>query len=117
VNRVGTKHVCVIDGDVLEFETITNDFGPDRIAYGEHLPRNAFVDDFAAYYVLEAAGTGTRLRYELHFRPKPFPRRFLAPLVRLRFNRLVPSVLAAIKESAESDQGHSLEPDRSLVPA
>lgn len=31
VNSAGTRHQCVIDGDLIEFETVTGDFGPDKL--------------------------------------------------------------------------------------
>jgi hypothetical protein len=101
VNRVGTKHSCVIGGALLEFDTITGDFGEGRVVYGERVLNSPLVDDLAAYYMLQAEDTGTRLRLELHYRPKPFPRLLLAPLFRYRFSRLAPRIVAAIKEAAE----------------
>lgn len=102
VTRVGTRHHCVIGGDLIEFETITSDFGEDRLVYGERIPDNPFVDDFASYYVLESEGTGTCLRLEVHYRSKPFPRNLLAPIFRYRFGRRMPVLLDAIKEEAEA---------------
>ena len=104
VNRVGTRHVCVIGGDLIEFETITNDFGEERLVYGERMPDNPFVDDFASYYVIEPEGTGTRLRLEIHYRSKSFPRSLLAPMFRYRFGRRMPGMLDGLKELAEAHE-------------
>ena len=104
VNRVGTRHQCVIGGDLIEFETITNDFGEKRLVYGERIPDNPLVNDFALYYVLRSEGGGTRLDCEVHYRPKPFPRNLLAPLFRFRFGRRMPALLDAIKEEAEATE-------------
>jgi len=38
VNRVGTRHQCFIDGGLIEFETVTGNFGPDSLL-GRQLPR------------------------------------------------------------------------------
>jgi hypothetical protein len=104
MNRVGTKHLCVIGGNLIEFETITDDFGKDRRVYGEHIPNNPLVDDFACYYIVTEEGGGSRVSFELHYRPKPFPRNFLAPLLRRRFAKIAPALLAALKEVAEAEE-------------
>lgn len=102
INRVGTKHHCVIGGDLIEFETVTDDFGEGRMAYGERLLNPPLVADCAAYYVVEPEGEGTRLRMEVHYQPRSFPRSLLAPLFRFGFRRRLPKVLRAIKEAAEA---------------
>ncbi len=56
LNRVGTWHRCVIGGDLIEFETVTNDFGAGRRVYGERLPGNPLVDDHVNYFVVEPDG-------------------------------------------------------------
>lgn len=112
VNRVGMPHRCVIGGTLLEFETITNDFGEGRHVYGEILLDNALVDDVASYYIVEAEGAGARLTLEFHYQPKPFPKSLLAPLVRFRIKRVAPRILAAIKEAAEAGDGPAESADR-----
>jgi hypothetical protein len=107
VNRVGTKHFCVIGGDLIEFETVTDDFGEGRRVYGEHIPDNPFVDDFACYYIVTSEGEGSRLRVEVHYRAKPFPRTVLAWLFRFRFGRLIPRIVEAIKETAEGPEAEA----------
>ena len=37
VNRVGTKHLCVVDDELISFETTSADFGADKLVYGEKL--------------------------------------------------------------------------------
>ncbi len=101
VNRVGTRHRCVIDGRLIDFETVTNDFGPDRLVYGERVENNPFVDEHVNYFIVEPEGSGSRVCFEAHLRPRPFPRSLLAPLVRLRLGRLVPTLLGSLKQAAE----------------
>jgi hypothetical protein len=101
INRVGTKHHCVIGDDLIEFETVTDDFGGGKIAYGERLLNPSLVQDCSVFYVLESEGEGTRVRTEVHYQPRPFPASLLAPFFRFGFGRRVPGMLKAIKESAE----------------
>ncbi len=102
VNRVGTKHECVIGGNVIEFETVTDDFGEGRIAYGERILTNPFVEDAAVYYILESEGSGTRLRQEFHYLPKAFPKSLFAPVFRLATRKQLAHILPAIKQAAEA---------------
>ena len=67
------------------------------------MPSNPLVHDHVNYFVVEPEGTGSRVRFELHYRPKAFPLSLLAPLVRLQTRRLAPRLLAALKEAAEAD--------------
>ena len=101
VNRVGTKHRCVVGGNLIEFETITGDFGGDRLVYGERIIESPLVDDVASYYILESEGQATRVRLEVHYKPRPFPRSLLAPVFRFGFGRRLPGVLRSVKEVAE----------------
>lgn len=102
VNRVGTRHKCVVRGDLLEFETITADFGPQKLVYGERLTNPPFISELTSYTVLEAEGEGTRVRVEYHYRGKPFPGSLLVPLFRLGANRQLKQRLASMKGFAEA---------------
>jgi len=102
VNRVGTRHQCLIHGDLIEFETVTGDFGPDRLVYGERILGDAPVLDLTAYYILKEEEGGTKVRAEAHYRPKPFPKSLLEVLFRWRFRRRLAKALEAIAEVGET---------------
>ncbi len=102
VNRVGTRHQCVIHGDLIEFETVTGDFGPDRLVYGERILGDAPVLDPTLYYILEENAGGTRVNAQVHYQPKPFPKSILAALFRWKFARRLPKALEAIAEAGEA---------------
>ncbi len=53
VNRMGTRHVCVFDNETIEFETVTNDFGPNKLVYGERLNDYKFIKEATNYFILE----------------------------------------------------------------
>jgi len=107
VNRVGTEHRCVIGAHLFDFRTITNDFGEGDLVYGEHSLENPLVDNVEIYYIVAQEGTGTRLRFETHYRPKPFPSSLLAFLFRFRFTKLGAELLDGVKVAAE--RGGSVE--------
>jgi len=100
VNRVGTRHQCVIDGDLLDFETVTGNFGEGRLVYGERILGDTPVLDPTLYYVLESHPKGTKIGIELHYRTKPFPRSLLAIPFRWFFTRQLAKTVEAIGEAA-----------------
>ncbi len=102
VNRTGTRHQCVVRGDLLEFETTTADFGPRKLVYGERLMNPPFLSELTSYTVLEAEGEGTRVRVEYHYQGKPFPGSLLVPLFRFGANRQLKQQLASMKDVAEA---------------
>ena len=110
VNRIGTRHQCVVRGDLLNFETVSADFGPDRLVYGERLDDPPFVDELALFYVLTSHGTGTMISIYLHYRAKPFPRNLIVPIFRLGFSRRIRQRLALIKKVAEKKVGDRTNP-------
>jgi hypothetical protein len=100
VNRIGTRHQCVIDGTVIEFETVSGDFGKERLVYGERLLGKAPVLDPTLYYILEQHPDGTRVSVEVHYRSKPFPRSLLAGPFRWVFSRQLGKSLSALGAAA-----------------
>jgi hypothetical protein len=98
INRAGTRHQCVIDGNLLDFETVKGDFGPERLVYGERILGKTPVMDPTLYYILEAVDGGTRVCAEVHYRRKRFPKSLLAPLFRMAFTRQLPKSLEGLAE-------------------
>ncbi|MEM7416196.1 MAG: DUF2652 domain-containing protein [Gemmatimonadota bacterium] len=103
VNRIGTQHRCVIGDRLIDFETVTNDFGEGRRAYGEHLPTNPIVREHVNYFIVEPEDGRSRLTVEVHYTPRIFPLSLLSPLMRRQAKKFVPPVLDALKKAAESD--------------
>jgi Protein of unknown function (DUF2652)/Polyketide cyclase / dehydrase and lipid transport len=102
VNRAGTRHHCVVDGHLMEFETVRAEHADGQLVYGELMIENPMVDEMACYYILEPDGAETKLRIEIHFRSKPFPKKLLAPVFRFICSRRAPRIARAIREAAEA---------------
>jgi hypothetical protein len=100
VNRAGTRHQCVVDGDIINFETVTDDPSPGRLVYGERILGTTPVLEPTLYYILEEDGEGTKLTAEFHYRPRPFPRSLFALPFRRIFKKQLPRSLAAIAKVA-----------------
>ncbi len=103
VNRVGTPHRCVIGGNLVEFETTTADFGGETLVYGERLLSRVPVDDPTVYYILEPAEGGTRVRVEVHYRPRGLLGGASALVFRLVFRRSLRKALRALEEAAREE--------------
>lgn len=104
VNRVSTQHTCLVNGKNLEFETVTNDFGKNKLVYGERIASLPIVKEFSVYNILEKEGTGTLFRIEVHYVPLPFIGWLLLPFFKSIFKKNLPKTLAAIKEICQQKQ-------------
>jgi len=102
VNRVGTKHTCIINGKNIEFETVTNDFGQDRMVYGERVVTIPIVKEFTVYNILEKENDGTRLRFEVHYIPLPLIGWALIPIFKRLFRKNIKSTFISVKKVCES---------------
>ncbi len=103
VNRVGTKHTCLINGKNLEFETVTNNFGENKLVYGERIVTLPIVREFSVYNILEKQGEGTLFRIELHYVPLPVIGWLLVPLFKQIFKKNLLKTFAAIKAACEAE--------------
>ena len=101
LNRIGTRHQCLIGGTASDFETITNDFGPDKLVYGERVLDVPFVKDLSAYYILSDHGESTGLRLEVHINSLPLTGWFIKPLIIKRISKAFKENLAILKEICE----------------
>lgn len=82
VNRIGEKHLCVVDGKNIEFETVSNDFGEDTWVYGEVTKDVPIAKTMTNYFILKKVEEKTLLRIETHFKPLPIIGFLLAPMMR-----------------------------------
>ncbi len=103
VNRIGTKHVCVFDNHTVEFETVTGDFGPRKMVYGERMKDvPAMLKEMTLYYIMEEKEGKTLLSVEWHYVFKAWILKLITPLLKRNFTRIGTSALNQIKEFAES---------------
>jgi len=102
INRVGTKHTCLVNGKNLEFETVTNDFGSNKLVYGERIVSLPLVKEFSIYNILEKQGDGTHFCIEVHYIPLPVIGWLLLPFFKAIFKKNLPKTFAALKEICES---------------
>lgn len=83
VNRMGESHMCVISGSNFHFETVTNDFGKDSLAYGERTKDLPILEEVTNYFILKKKDEETTsLRIESHMKPKKWLGFLLTPIAR-----------------------------------
>ncbi|OHX64269.1 DUF2652 domain-containing protein [Flammeovirga pacifica] len=74
VTRLGTKHVCVINGDHLNFTTITKDVNEEGVeVYGEMTDTAPVAKKIYTFYLFKKLSDfKTHLTIEVHLQPKNF---------------------------------------------
>ena len=103
INRLGTKHTCVIGKNDVQLETITNDFGEEKLVYGERVISPPIVKEIVNYFILEANGKGTTLTLESHIQPKGFISKLFVPLIKKKFSKTAGENLQSLKQLCESE--------------
>jgi hypothetical protein len=103
VNRVGFVHECVINNRNISIETISNDFGDDKLVYGELVKKVAIARKMYTYTILENHGEGTKVYYEIHFEPIPVLTRLLSLLFRPFIRSKLKKSFGLLKEYCETN--------------
>ena len=104
VNRAGTKHVCVIGNNHIEFETIKSNQDPELLVYGERtgaFPGFEFVD---SYFIMTPDNNTTHLELKLLGKPKNIFAKLLRPLISMKVKKQFYFQLKQLKKLAEEDK-------------
>ncbi len=97
VTRLGTEHVCVIDGKRLNFTTVTKSVESDRLIYGEHTTDIPVIDGMYQFYTLVTTSENScKLILELYPEAKSIFKKIMLHLVMKR------SFRKSIKESLDN---------------
>lgn len=103
VNRVGSEHYCLVNGNRLKFETINAQRPGIEFAYGERLKEGSPLKDFINYFLLEETNSGeTKVTLEIHVTPKNFIQKLILPLIKPRIAKNTKKILLDIKLAGES---------------
>lgn len=65
VTRLGTEHICVINGKHFNFITVTKTVEPGKLVYGEYTEGPPMVDELFQFYVITPL-TNASCKVELH---------------------------------------------------
>ena len=104
INRAGTKHRCLFDSGFADFETITNDFGEEKLVYGERLNKIPVAKEVSTYYILNQEESGTRVRIEIHISPFPIIGWLFSIFLKKRLSKSFETLMANLKTVCEQAQ-------------
>lgn len=109
VNRIGTRHRCVIGrNQILNFETTSNHFGEGKMVYGENILDLPAAKQAAFYYILATQNGGTMVSAEIHIHPKPVIGWIMLPVLKSKFRKNIRTLLVRLKEVCEKTNHHMM---------
>lgn len=84
VTRLGSEHVCVINGKHLNFITVTKDVAPGKLIYGEMTSSPLPVDQLYQFYIITPTSESScLLRVETYWKAKsPLKKLLLAVFIK-----------------------------------
>ncbi len=89
VTRVGSEHICVVNGKYLNFVTVTKDGKPDQLVYGELTTSPIIVDELYQFYLISPINNNScKLEIEIYWNAKsPLKKLILALFVKNKFKK------------------------------
>lgn len=104
VTRLGTEHVCVINGKHLDFVTVTKKVDPGVLVYGEMTTSPPPVDALYQFYsITPISKTSCNLKSELYWEAKsPFKKLIIFLFVRRVFRKNTQKALDGLYRFIES---------------
>ncbi len=101
INKSGTRHICIVQGNEIEFETVKAPEEPGVWSFGERSLAPPIGEIFV-YFMIFPKEQSSRLKIEVHPKPSNFFGKMMIPLLKFRFKKLLKKTLSEIKEYAES---------------
>lgn len=100
VNRVGSKHVCLVGKKEANFQTVGFTAPAGKLAYSERVTDPPIIDELTVVYLLSPAGNGTQISVEAHYKVSGFAR-LLSPLFRMAMKKQIQKTIGSLKQLAE----------------
>ena len=103
INRIGTEHLCVVDGKNILFETTSLRLEDNPYVYGEKIKSNSPFKEVANYFILEK-NPDDSIKVTLQFRITPgnLFKRLIVPLIKGKIQKQLTKTLNNLKEVCES---------------
>ncbi|WP_394748833.1 DUF2652 domain-containing protein [Spongiimicrobium salis] len=105
VTRIGTEHICVINGKHLNFTAISKDVEPGKLVYGELATSHPIFDEFNNFFVITPlSGTSCALETELYWKVKsPLKRIMLFLFLKKKIEKTFMRNLKQLKHFVETE--------------
>jgi len=82
VTRLGTEHVCVINGKYLNFVTVTKNVENGKLVYGEMTTSPPPVDALYQFYIIDPISeSSSKLKVEIYWEAKSLLKKLIVALV------------------------------------
>ncbi len=103
INRVGSKHRCIINGKAIDFETIHNADNDGILAYSERTTDIPFLKPFITSFQVENQDGKSKVSVSGIAENRSFLTRLLSPLFRKKMKAQLEKTLVALKTFVEVD--------------
>jgi len=105
INKVGAKHICVLDSGTLEIESIEGSKGESQLTYGEKVLNPPLIfSAFSTFFVIREEDGESEVELEIHYALRWFLR-WLDPLLRKKMVNTATKILGYLKTGCEEYQG------------
>ena len=101
VNRVGTKHQCVVNDKLVEFETVADDRGQNKFVYGETTDAVPVLKRFTNYFIVEAIEGKSKVTLEGFSGNHSILARLFMPIIKRKLKPTFLTLLNDLKKFAE----------------
>jgi uncharacterized protein DUF2652 len=102
VNRAGTKHECLVNGSIVEFETVAEKSQNGKLVYGEVTNSVPFLKPFYNFFTIENHGADSKITAEAITENNSLFGFFIKPLFKRKLKPSFISALEDLKSFAES---------------
>ncbi len=111
VTRLGTEHVCVINGKHLNFVAVTKEADPGHLVYGEMTTNIPIADDFYQFYtVTPVSDSACKLLVEIYWRAKsPIKKIALGLFAKRSFRKNLEEGIGRLAQFISDQSGESTD--------
>lgn len=104
VTRIGSKHVCVVDGDHIDFVTVTKAGEPGQLIYGELTTTPRIVDELFSFSVINPLGDTTcKLETQIYWTARsPLKKLAIALFVKKQMRKNIITSIKMLTEFVDS---------------
>ena len=105
INKVGTKHICVINGKDLDFITVTKEGKPGQLVYGEMTNSAPLIDELYSFYILTPIQNNScKLELEIFWKTRsPIKRLIIGLFFNKAFKKNLQSTLDNLYQLVENE--------------
>ncbi len=104
VNRVGTEHICIINNKQIKFETVTEDFGENKLVYGELTHDFPIIKDMATFFVIEPEGDQSKITIEAHPQNSSFLSKIVLFFLKGFISKSIRTLISNLKTAIEKEE-------------